>query len=182
MAPDRSTTAREIVLRTPDELKALGHPLRSRLLDTLEQTPLSAKGLAERLGMTHGKIGHHLKVLERAGLIHVVETRQVRALTEKVFAPAYDRIRVDMGGGARELQFFFQQVVGQIADGDQPLISERRFYTALVPPATAHEFATRLAQLADEFAAAAGAGAEPDPGSGELLPTALACAMFRAES
>jgi DNA-binding transcriptional ArsR family regulator len=32
-----------------------------------------------------GTVGHHLKVLERAGLIHVVRTRQVRAVTEKFY-------------------------------------------------------------------------------------------------
>jgi hypothetical protein len=32
-----------------------------------------------------GTIGHHLKVLEHAGLIRVVRTRQVRAVTEKYY-------------------------------------------------------------------------------------------------
>jgi DNA-binding transcriptional ArsR family regulator len=32
-----------------------------------------------------GTVGHHLKVLERAGLIHVVHTRKVRAVTEKFY-------------------------------------------------------------------------------------------------
>ena len=35
--------------------------------------------------MPKGTVGHHLKVLERAGLVHVVRTRQVRALTEKYY-------------------------------------------------------------------------------------------------
>jgi DNA-binding transcriptional ArsR family regulator len=35
--------------------------------------------------MPKGTVGHHLKVLERAGLIRVVRTRQVRALTEKYY-------------------------------------------------------------------------------------------------
>jgi len=30
-------------------------------------------------------VGHHLKVLERAGLIRIVRTRQVRAVTEKYY-------------------------------------------------------------------------------------------------
>ena len=32
-----------------------------------------------------GTVGHHLKVLERGGLVRVVRTRQVRALTEKYY-------------------------------------------------------------------------------------------------
>ena len=35
--------------------------------------------------MPKGTVGHHLKVLEKAGLIRVVRTRQVRALTEKYY-------------------------------------------------------------------------------------------------
>ena len=35
--------------------------------------------------MPKGTVGHHLKVLERAGLVHVVRTRRVRAVTEKYY-------------------------------------------------------------------------------------------------
>ena len=35
--------------------------------------------------MPKGTVGHHLKVLETAGLVRVVRTRQVRALTEKYY-------------------------------------------------------------------------------------------------
>ncbi len=41
--------------------------------------------LAEQLALPKGTVGHHLKVLERAGLIRVVRTRQVRAVTEKYY-------------------------------------------------------------------------------------------------
>ena len=35
--------------------------------------------------MPKGTVGHHVKVLERAGLVSVVRTRQVRAVTEKYY-------------------------------------------------------------------------------------------------
>jgi DNA-binding transcriptional ArsR family regulator len=35
--------------------------------------------------MPKGTVGHHVKVLEKAGLIRVVRTRQVRAVTEKFY-------------------------------------------------------------------------------------------------
>ena len=37
------------------------------------------------LGLPKGTVGHHLKVLEAAGLIRVVRTRKVRAVTEKFY-------------------------------------------------------------------------------------------------
>ena len=39
----------------------------------------------EALGIPKGTAGHHVKVLERAGLIRVVATRRVRAATEKFY-------------------------------------------------------------------------------------------------
>jgi hypothetical protein len=37
------------------------------------------------VGLAKGTVAHHLKVLERAGLIRVVRTRRVRALTENIY-------------------------------------------------------------------------------------------------
>ncbi len=37
------------------------------------------------LQVPKGTVGHHLKVLEKAGLVRVVRTRKVRALTEKYY-------------------------------------------------------------------------------------------------
>ena len=37
------------------------------------------------MDLPKGTVGHHLKVLERAGLIRIVHTRQVRAVTEKFY-------------------------------------------------------------------------------------------------
>ena len=59
---------------------------RTKILQVLDDRPASAKQLSDLLNMSHGKIGHHLKVLERHGFVEVVETRQVRAMTEKLYA------------------------------------------------------------------------------------------------
>ena len=64
---------------------------RARRRSPLEDRPapsrprLSTTELAEKLGLPKGTVGHHLKVLEKAGLVHVVRTRQVRAVTEKFY-------------------------------------------------------------------------------------------------
>lgn len=41
--------------------------------------------LAEQVGLAKGTVSHHLKVLETAGLVKVVRTRKVRALTESFY-------------------------------------------------------------------------------------------------
>src|SRR5215472_10371285 len=57
-------------------------PLRRRLL-TLLAEPDSATGLARRLDLSRQKIGYHLRALERAGLVELVEERQRRGLKER---------------------------------------------------------------------------------------------------
>ena len=51
----------------------------------LKQRAASTTELAGVLDTPKGTVGHHLKVLEKAGLIRVVRTRKVRALTEKFY-------------------------------------------------------------------------------------------------
>ena len=146
---------RELVLTEPAQLKAIAHPVRTRLLNALEAEPRSAKQLATDLALTHGNVGHHLKVLAGSGLIEVIEERRVRALTERVFAPAYDRLRIEMAhGGVDRLRFLFEQAAREAApEAEQPFEEWGRLYSAQMSEERAAEFAARLVALADEFAA-----------------------------
>lgn len=59
-----------------ESLKSLAHPLRVRIYDELSAYgPLTASGLAERLGESSGSTSYHLRQLERAGLVREDETR-----------------------------------------------------------------------------------------------------------
>jgi DNA-binding transcriptional ArsR family regulator len=74
-----------LVVREPEQLKALGDDLRSKIVVLLREHAFSTTELATKLGLPKGTVGHHVKVLERAGLVQVVRTRQVRAMTEKLY-------------------------------------------------------------------------------------------------
>lgn len=74
-----------LVVREPEQFRALGDDLRSKIVVLLRDRALSTTELAEKLGLPKGTVGHHVKVLEKAGLVHVVRTRQVRAVTEKFY-------------------------------------------------------------------------------------------------
>jgi DNA-binding transcriptional ArsR family regulator len=57
-----------------ESLKALAHPLRVQLLDTLSvYGQFTASGLAERLGESSGATSYHLRQLERHGFVREVE-------------------------------------------------------------------------------------------------------------
>lgn len=77
-------------------------PTRRRLLEAL-RVPGSAASLAQVLGMPRQKIGYHLRALEDAGLIGLVETRPRRGFTERVLVARADAFVVDPGimGGAQ---------------------------------------------------------------------------------
>ncbi len=74
-----------LVVSEPERLRALSGDLRSKIVALLRDRALSTSELAHELGLPKGTVGHHVKVLERAGLIRVVRTRRVRALTEKSY-------------------------------------------------------------------------------------------------
>jgi DNA-binding transcriptional ArsR family regulator len=145
-----------------EQLKAISDPTRTRILQVLDDRPASAKQLAGLLGMTHGKVGHHLKVLKRYGLIEVVEERPVRAMTEKLYGLTYDRLRIRLSGHGDlvdPLEFLFEQAAREVAPAvEQPFAESRRLYSVRMPEARAAEFAERLETLADEFAASSGEG------------------------
>ena len=83
-APDYEA-ADVLVIREPEQLKALGDDLRSRIVVLLRERARSTTDLAEQLKLAKGTVAHHIKVLEKAGLIRVVRTRKVRAMTESYY-------------------------------------------------------------------------------------------------
>ena len=63
------------VVRQPDAAAALLDPVRQRLLAELAE-PDSASGLARRLRLPRQRINYHLRALESAGLVELVEERR----------------------------------------------------------------------------------------------------------
>ena len=74
-----------LVVEEPQQLRALANGFRARIIVLLRERAASTTELAAVLESPRGTVGHHLKVLETAGLVRVVRTRKVRALTEKYY-------------------------------------------------------------------------------------------------
>ena len=72
-------------ITTAQQLKAFNDPTRSRILGIIQNQPATAKQIADRLGATPGAIGHHLHVLEAAGLAKVVARRLVRGIVANYY-------------------------------------------------------------------------------------------------
>ena len=143
-------------VRRPDQFRAVGDPTRQRIISLLSERAATTSQLAEALGQPKGSVGHHLKVLEEAGLIRVVRTRQVRAITEKYYgrtARLFDFMHGE-GDLAREptLQLLRQVMNEYVAPGSEEwpadVITLRH---ARIPASRAEEFTRRLLEVADEF-------------------------------
>ena len=71
------------VIQRPDSAAALLDPVRQQLLHQL-RTPDSASGLARRMRLPRQRLNYHLKVLEEAGLVELVEERRKGNCIERV--------------------------------------------------------------------------------------------------
>ncbi|HZB47704.1 MAG TPA: winged helix-turn-helix domain-containing protein [Mycobacteriales bacterium] len=76
-------TARVELLEEPDRVRTALSPARRELLERLRE-PSSATRLAAELGVSRQRVNYHLRALEDAGLVELVEERQRRGFTERV--------------------------------------------------------------------------------------------------
>src|SRR5262245_14421746 len=71
------------VLERPDDVRLALSPMRRTLLERL-RTPSSATQLASELALGRQRVNYHLRALEGAGLIELLEERQRRGCVERV--------------------------------------------------------------------------------------------------
>ena len=160
----------------PNQLRALGDDVRARIVLLIRERAASITQLAEALSMPKGTVGHHVKVLEKAGLVRVVRTRKVRALTEKyygrtarLFVMKSEMLPEELAGGV-----LTAQMLRQAADellGARPSEDQSALLHVRLTPKDALRFQRRLNKLAADFR-------DAETGDGELY--AFAFALFEA--
>lgn len=166
--------AETLVVSGAAQLRALGDEVRGRIIALLRERAASASELAELLGMPKGTVGHHLKVLEKAGLIHVVRTRKVRAVTEKYYGrvarlfllKSDDEAELVHGAGATALRTAAAELAAA------PEVAMHGLLRVRLDPADVRRFNRRLDRLLKDVRAAR----TPDG-----APWGVAAAMYRME-
>jgi len=78
----------------PDALRAALPPLRRQLLDRLRE-PASAVVVAGELGLPRQRVNYHLRALEAAGFLELVEERPRRGCVERVLRTSARAFIVD---------------------------------------------------------------------------------------
>jgi DNA-binding transcriptional ArsR family regulator len=93
----------DLTISSTEQLHALSNPRRWAIIGRLNDRPASVQELSRSMGTAKGTIGHHVGVLERAGLVRVAETRKVRGVVEKRYARVGRRYKLPEGDAAAAL-------------------------------------------------------------------------------
>jgi DNA-binding transcriptional ArsR family regulator len=129
----------------PEQFKALGHPMRQRLLFALGQREATISQLAAALDSNKGNVAHHLKVLAGAGLVRLAGTRQVRGGTEQYYQRASRGLKYD---DAATTEVAFRALAADIAAAEaDPFLVLR---TLRLTPEHARQLTDTLRDLASQ--------------------------------
>jgi len=137
-----------------EALKAIADPIRSKILTLVQYDAASITQLAAALGRPKGSVGHHVKVLEEAGLLQVVRTRKVRAMTERFYgrtARWFLMSGFSEAGLATDFSLQEAITVGQAGTKGQDLFTTARY--ARIPADRAAELGEELLGVVERFLA-----------------------------
>jgi DNA-binding transcriptional ArsR family regulator len=146
-----------VVLSTPSQLKAVSHPVRIRILGILAERAATITQMAEVSDKPKGTLSYHVNLLEREGLVKVVGTRKVRAITERWYGRTAERFEIvpegttsptEEGLGVRFLERIIQEARPTPFDDEVPMFAIAH---TRVPTDRAREFAERVNEMAKEF-------------------------------
>lgn len=168
-------------ITTMEQMKAIADPTRERILGIIQQQPVTAKQIADKLKMAPGTINHHLQVLEAAGLAKVVARRLIRGIVAKYYTRTarifvFD-LKAEVAGhesiGLHMLTRARDDFAESLAAGEDYLSTARTSSPrARISPERVRAFDERLKALIDEFVQ------EPYDPNGEVYT--LCTAFFKS--
>jgi DNA-binding transcriptional ArsR family regulator len=150
--------AETLPLDQPEQVRALFEETRMQIIGLLSERAATIKELAETLEKPKGTVGHHIGVLEDAGLIHVVRTKKVRAIEAKYYGrTARTFLLQEQAKASVELdpgQFLATAAAeyGRVEEG-HPIGAMSALRHARIQDDRAGEWMSRLKDLVMEFAA-----------------------------
>ena len=83
------------LIRDLETLRTVSDPLRTQIYEILIQGPANVRQLGDRLGLAPSRLYYHVNLLEKFGLLRVVETRMVGNVLEKYYRAISYSLHVD---------------------------------------------------------------------------------------
>ncbi|WP_353815702.1 ArsR/SmtB family transcription factor [Agromyces sp. SYSU T00266] len=148
--------ADRIVLTRPAQVQAIGHPLRTTILQLLHERAATVTELATAVGRPKSTVAHHVEVLARNDLLRVVRTRKVRAIEERFYGRTARMFTIALeqppGDHATTGDFNDFEVAARESAGafEQGLLWGFIRH-ARITDEQASQFWERMAELVDEF-------------------------------
>jgi DNA-binding transcriptional ArsR family regulator len=146
-------------ITTPAQQRAYFHPLRLKILNFLVRERLTVSQTAARLRVHPANITHHFGILRRAGLIRLVEERDIGRVIEKYYAAVAEvfDVRPQAGSvrhvGREVLSVLRNDLAGNLErlkiDDSDALVG--LLVNARIDGKRYADFARRLGALAKEF-------------------------------
>lgn len=90
-----------LVLSTNSQIKAYVHPTRIAILRMLAERKRTVSNVAKELGVHPANITHHFKLLEKEGLIKLVERRDIGKNIEKYYRSVARSFVVSTSGSTK---------------------------------------------------------------------------------
>lgn len=146
--------ADRIALTTAEQVKAIGHPLRTTILQLLHERAATVTELATAVERPKSTVAHHVDVLCRNGLLQVVRTRKVRAIEERFYGRTARLFYVTSEPGPETLPRDFNDF--EVAAGESRMAFERGKLWGFIRHARitedqASDFWDRMVELVDGF-------------------------------
>ncbi|HSJ70188.1 MAG TPA: helix-turn-helix domain-containing protein [Acidimicrobiia bacterium] len=132
-------------------MKAVADDTRMDILNLLLERAATVSQLADALDKPKGTVGYHAKILEDVGLIRVVRTAKVRAMTEKYYGRVGRTIQFRGSPRPDDPHWFVNDALRSMVavEGDPlPMFTSR---VARIPVERAVEFSERILELSEEF-------------------------------
>ncbi|MHA1595009.1 MAG: helix-turn-helix domain-containing protein [Candidatus Baldrarchaeia archaeon] len=97
-------STRAKVIPDAEGIAALSNALRITILRELWKRPMCPRDLAKSLGVDERKIYYHMKVLEDAGLVKIVDVKERKGTLAKYYAPVASAFVIKIGALSEDKQ------------------------------------------------------------------------------
>ncbi len=113
-----------IILDNPESISLVNHNIRIRILESLSKKPMYPAELAKEMKLHEQKIYYHIKQLVNAGILEIVEKKEIRGTIAKKFAPKSMNFAVSLSKEWAPLAQLVKEKDSQLMNFFDPFIKD----------------------------------------------------------